>query len=182
MNIKAAMDNHRIEYLSTRIRASYRAITKRMAPNDEDDCVQECILRYWQNGKGQTIEQAVIDYLRREKGDKRTASFEERKSLNSAAEFKENEYYETPQDATTLDLNLLHGRNRLIIEKYIQGYTEIEIGQMVRVSESRVSQIIKDSISIYQVMSLVPKNLRGWVIQNAFKSGNTSFRQTKKGP
>ena len=58
------MDEQVTLLLSQRIRNSYRAITKRMAPNDEDDCVQECILRYWQNGKGQTVEQAVIDYLR----------------------------------------------------------------------------------------------------------------------
>lgn len=170
------MDEQVIVYLTDRIRASYRHITKNMAPNDEDDCVQECLASYFEKGRGQTIDQAVIDYLRGESGRKGSASYEDRRSLKTVREFDENRSYDQSMDATAVDLSLIQGRAREVFKFYVEGYTESEIGENLGISESRVSQILREGIAQYQVMSMVPKKLRGWVLENAFKRRNASFR------
>lgn len=169
------MDDQVIEYLSNRIRASYKAITKNMAPNDEDDCVQEVLLQYHKNGRGQTVDQAVIDYLRKTTGRKDNPDYEMRLNLKSGVELSEDIIFdEMKPDA--IDLSLVHGRSREVISLSCEGYSQKEIGEKLGVTESRVSQLLEDAIAEYQVMSLVPKNLREWVFSNAFKRRNASFR------
>lgn len=156
------------ELLEKRIRNSYRYITKNKQPDSEDDCVQECLLSYHLNGKGQTVDHAVIDFLRRESGRKDSVNYETRMSLLNFSEIPEEVSHENhiyiPMDLT-VDLK---GRLKIIVEKYSEGYTFKEIGKELGITESRVSQIFTDYTSKMQIMIFLPKEVRKWAVSHVF--------------
>lgn len=130
------------EYLEERIRNSYRFLTKRKMPDLEDDCVQECLLSYWKNGKGQTVDQAVIDFLRANiHGRKGTVNYETRKNIYFAGEIPESATTSL-EEKETLDFSYITGRVRVILDLHKDGYLQKEIGQMLGITESRVNGII----------------------------------------
>lgn len=155
------------ELLEERIRNSYRYITKRKNPDSEDDCVQECLLAFWQNGKGQTVDQAVIDFLRKfGSGRKGKPGYEARLSLQNAIEIPESLSVSINPN---IEINLtdeLDGRLKFICQKYSEGYTFREISQSLGITESRVSQLFKDFSEKMQIILLLPKEVRRWAVRN----------------
>lgn len=157
-----------LSVLEERIRNSYRYITKRMKPNEEDDCVQECLLRFHLNGFGQTVDQAVIDYLRKYvAGRKGSPGYEQKLNLHNALEIPEHLVVET-EDTERIDVTYLPQKLRWIVESYIQGYEMKEIGASLGVSESRVSQMIKEYTERAPFISLLPRNIRKAVASYVF--------------
>ncbi len=69
------------------------AHTKIAGPCGADDCAQEILTRMLE-GKHQhsTIDQAVIDYLRGARGDKRLRSHSQRKAFGNADSYEQGEY------------------------------------------------------------------------------------------
>jgi DNA-directed RNA polymerase specialized sigma24 family protein len=155
------------ELMGERIRNSYRYITKRKNPDMEDDCVQECLLKFWQNGKGQTVDQAVIDFLRTQSGRKGEPGYEAKLSLQNAVELPDSLSYESK----AVEINVtddLDGRMKYICDLYCEGYTFREISVYLGVTESRVSQMFKDFSEKMQIILLLPKETRKWVMHHAF--------------
>lgn len=154
--------------MENRVRNSYRYITKNMNPDLEDDCVQECLLSFHLKGKGQTVDQAVIDFLRTLTGRKDSANYETRMSLLSTREIPDTlsyeERYEMPLDLT----QELRGRLKTIVEMYSMGYTFKEIGKELGITESRVSQMFNDYIAKMQFMVFLPKEVRKWAVSHVF--------------
>lgn len=154
------------ESLEERIRNSYRYITKRKNPDTEDDCVQECLLSFWKNGKGQTVDQAVVDFLRTQSGRKGDVNYEVRLNLQNAVEIPEslssNQNFNIEIDIT----EGLDGRLKYICEKYSEGYTFREIAVSLGVTESRISQLFKDFSEKMQILLLCPKEVRRWAVAN----------------
>lgn len=157
--------------LEERVRNSYRYITKNMAPDNEDDCVQEVLLSYWQNGKGQTVDQAVIDFLRKYgAGRKGSKGYDSKLMMLNASELSESLSADCDE---TFDFDIckgLDGRVSEIAKLYGEGYTLKEIGEKFGISESRCSQIFRDFTEKMQIISILPRSTRRWVIGNVFKS------------
>lgn len=157
--------------LEERVRNSYRYITKNMAPNNEDDCVQEVLLSFWLNGKGQTVEQAVIDFLRKYgAGRKGSKGYDSKLMMINASEIPESLTVESDQHFEFDICECLHGRVSEIAKLYGEGYTLKEIGEKFGISESRCSQIFKDFTEKMQIISILSRSTRKWVIGHVFKS------------
>ena len=117
-----------------------------------DDIFQE----FFVHGRhGQTIDQFVIDHLRRSRGDSRTAGHAKRHKLNTAEPIETVEYSLSSDRSFELDMGssrdfwrhikgLNFVRDREIAMLYFWwGYRAIEIGNFYKVSESRISQILE---------------------------------------
>lgn len=157
-----------IELLSERIRNSYRYITKNKRPDFEDDCVQECLLSFHLKGKGQTVDQAVIDYLRTESGRKDSTNYETRMSLLNYSEIPEAMSYQDPIHIP-MDITAgLKGRLKKIVEKYSEGYTFKEIGKELGITESRACQIFTEYTAKMQFIVGLQKEVRKWAVSNVF--------------
>lgn len=155
--------------LEQRIRNSYRYITKNMAPNDEDDCVQDVLLSYWKNGKGQTVEQAVIDFLRKNgSGRKGKKSYEARRKLQTTSELPETL---VSDDGPGYEVDVCEGideRVKQIILLLEEGHTLNEVGEMFGISHSRVCQIRKNFKEKMKFLSRLPREIRRWAIIHVF--------------
>ena len=155
--------------LEQRIRKSYRYITKGKCPDEEDDCVQECLLNFWQKGPGQRVDQAVIEFLRKYKaGRKGSPGYEAKLNLHNASEIPETLSVDAVEPKVSIEIEHLKGRTRYIVEKYIEGFTLKEIGKSLNISESRVSIILSNYTDKCQILSLVPREVRKWAAQYVF--------------
>lgn len=146
------MDNNDAIKLGKRIKFS---ASKMGFGRISDDIAQEILCRMLE-GRHQhaTVDQAVIDYLRREFGHKRSRSYDARYALatagNADSEYSFNSIGTDPRgdldvrwDAERL-VELLRGRDRIIANQYyLEGYSEAEVANFHNVSESRVCQILK---------------------------------------
>lgn len=140
-----------IKKISKRIRISYQKLSGRI--NGSDDCIQE-VLKRMLEGKHQhsTIDQAVIDYLRSNYGDKRLSSYIERQKFNNSNSFEPGEleniigFDDRKQSSNRLDFNecskwIGNQIDKAILGLYFKwGLNEVEIGHLFGFSESRVSQ------------------------------------------
>lgn len=157
--------------LEERVRNSYRYITKNTSPDNEDDCVQEVLLSYWQNGKGQTINQAVIDFLRKYiAGRKGSKGYEFRLNMLKACELPEELSVDSKWGFEFDICEGLEGRMKEIASMYGEGYALKEIGEKLGITEARCSQIFKDFREKMQIISILPRSTRKWVIGHVFKS------------
>jgi len=143
-----------VEKVSRRIRASFKKFSKRT--DGADDCAQEILKRMLEGrNQHQTIDQAVIDYLRTDSGRKGLPGYNARKKLQ----------YAHSLEPTSLErlLDLDHGRKspyRLDFEEcrgwignqidraifdlfYRWGLNEVEIGNLFGFAGSRASQRLK---------------------------------------
>jgi|SRR6185437_617520 len=139
-----------IEKISQRIRSSFQKLSKGIG--NADDCVQEILLRMCE-GKclHQTIDQAVIDYLRTITGRKGMGSYTARQNLERADSFGPGDLERVlPVD---LGRDLADGvdfermlrahpwQDRVCFKlRYGWGLSEAEIGNLFGFSESRASQ------------------------------------------
>lgn len=156
--------------LEQRVRNSFQYITKRMIPDFEDDCVQECLMNFHNNGYGQTVDQAVIDFLRKYfSGRSDSKSYEIRKNMNNYSEINPSTQSQNAINEFPIDLtSFLKGRTKLIVEKYSQGFTFKEIGNEIGVTESRAHQIFSDYVDKMLILLTVPKEVRHWAAKNVF--------------
>ena len=154
--------------LEERIRNSYRYITKRMNPDLEDDCVQECLLAFHLNGKGQTVDQAVIDFLRKYGGGGRKGQpgYEAKLNLHRTVEIPNSLSYES-ETQERLDTSLIDGRLKEIVDLYIEGYSQKEIGYYYGISESRVCQYLTNFTNKMQFITRLPKEVKEWAAYHA---------------
>ena len=99
------------------------------------------------NYKGQTVDQAVIDYLRGNHADPRLLSYDQKLNFNNAREFDSRiDGGEYTQDIPVYREygTSFKGRLRVIFYLYYQwGFFEAEIGNCVGIGASRVSQELK---------------------------------------
>lgn len=105
--------------------------------------------------RGQTIDQFVVDYLRRRSGRKGMPSYDKRQKLAQAKPIEDVEYKLACRGSPELDMEHRGDFFKLIgpvkLERdreiamlfYYWGYLATEIGDFYKVSESRVSQILK---------------------------------------
>jgi hypothetical protein len=142
-----------VEKLTRRIKHSFQRITK--TTNGSEDCAQQILLRMLE-GRHQhsTIDQAVIDYLRANHGNPRVSSYLTRKSVERAAVFEPRdldrilELSNGGESFNGLDLTECSGfiggqTDRAVFWlTYKWGLSEAEIGNIFKVSESRISQRI----------------------------------------
>ena len=119
------------------------------------EIVQTILLRMLE-GKHQhsTIDQAVIDYLRSEYGDKRVGGYAERQSLNNACSYEQDDIDRFMQHDLGRELAArrdfsghlvwLGSKDRAITGLFYRwGLSEAEIADLFGVTESRVSQWLK---------------------------------------
>jgi DNA-binding NarL/FixJ family response regulator len=155
-------------HLEQRVRNSYRYITKNKNPDFEDDCVQECLLSFHLKGKGQTVDQAVIDFLRTMGGRKDSVNYETRMSLLNYKEIPESANYDDHHHIPLVLTVNLKGRLKVIVEMYGEGYTFKEIGQQLTLTESRVSQLFTNYTTKMQFIVGLPKEVRNWAVGHVF--------------
>lgn len=122
------------ESIRDRSKRIYTQITK--LPQGAEDCSQSVLANYVERGKGQTVEQAVIDYLRKEKPRQHipTDSLED---ILEAPNMDDNQFnfYVSCLD-NNLDKILLN-----LVYKY--GFTMKEIGQMTMTAPANVSYLFR---------------------------------------
>lgn len=134
-----------------------RSLTKRISysckkykiKNDEvDDIVQDILLKFYENKDSkQTIDQAVIDYIRKNYGDSRTEAG--RKKQNKI-ELIENTFIKNDCDFNNLILdanffikNLSKTDRVIFLLKEVFSFDENEIGYLFDVGASRICQRYK---------------------------------------
>lgn len=111
-----------------------------------EDFTQEVLIAAF-NGRKATVKQLLVDYLRQEFGDNRYNKDRSLKFANlvsleeymdtSTIEYKEEEFLEI--------VDLLDGNDRTVLMLlYKWGFSFKEVGEVLDVSESRVSQIHKE--------------------------------------
>lgn len=116
-----------------------------------EDCTQELAYKWVSRGgrKGQTVDQFVIDYLRKISGRKGTKFYELRKNLNRPCPIEVNGYErsnvghgsDTFKHGASIEVDLLDDINS--VEKHFLLEKGIDITEELGVSEARVSQIKK---------------------------------------
>jgi|GEM_PF-4976727 len=147
--------------MNERPKRSYKTIKGRIQASlqkfgfisDTDDCTQEYCL-YMLEGKAQhqTIDQFVIDYLRRTRGDKRVRSHTQRQNFENADSIGTGayepahhgymgSYLETRIDCIGSLRSITNRTDREMSQLfYHYGYNEAEIADHYKVSISRVCQ------------------------------------------
>ena len=133
-----------------RIKASYKNLTGQT--QGADDCAQEVIEQYL-SGKSakQTVDQAVIDYLRRDSGRKGETSYTLRQNLRQGQSIDEPVFKNLSVGSVSQSLEdrlevsriigMSHHWERAVMHlTFVEGYGQAEIGHFFGVSESRVSQ------------------------------------------
>lgn len=157
-----------VQKLQRRIKYAYNKITGYR--DGWEDCSQDIIMRWMMNpGGGQTVDQAVIDYIRTELGRTGTVNHEARQKFNNALSLSptnhegnhpgnvvdpldkiadsrcNHERYEIVKDfeKVTNDVSL-SVRQRVVTKLYyVWGLKCIEIADLFGITESRVSQILE---------------------------------------
>jgi len=135
-----------------RIKLAYRRLCGRTQGGE--DCAQEIITK-WLDGQGvhQTIDQAVIDYLRRGSGRKGNASYTLRQNLNNACDIESNASFDFGGGSAGLSvedrfdviqfIEFFRGWERAVMYlTFVEGYGQSQIGHFFGVTEARVSQWI----------------------------------------
>ena len=119
---------------------------------------------------GQTVDQAVIDFLRKYfSGRSDSKSYEIRKNMNNYSEINPSTQSQNAINEFPIDLtSFLKGRTKLIVEKYSQGFTFKGIGNEIGVTESRAHQIFSDYVDKMLILLTVPKEVRHWAAKNVF--------------
>lgn len=145
------MDNEKANEL--RRRAKLSAVRKGFT-EDSDDLAQEVLLSFLEGrGQHQTVDYAVIDAIRRDRGDSRNGRFKPRKrERRPHCELKEHhsigESHESRGDFERI-IGLLKGGRRAIAVLFFEWeLTQKEIGNCFGITESRVSQWILEIESV----------------------------------
>jgi RNA polymerase sigma factor (sigma-70 family) len=147
---RLAIDRQTAEKILRRAKTSAR---KRGFGEHADDLAQEVLLSFVEGrGRHQTIDQAVIDAIRRTFGDSRS----DHHQLRRACDWKgltprvleihgKSESDRGCEIGFERIVSLLGGPDRAIIKlRYQWGFREREIGDLFGLTESRISQRLKD--------------------------------------
>lgn len=124
------------------------ALKKGLSDEDAKDAAQEISSKIAM-GRKASIEHIFIDYLRKDFGDPRSNSYSNR--LAGHKKYESLDSHEglqstSPRDRDNLNYcaGLLNGKDRIIFVLYYGwGLHEVEVGNLYKVSESRVSQWLK---------------------------------------
>jgi RNA polymerase sigma factor (sigma-70 family) len=137
---------------------------------EADDAVNEfCQGMLEGKHQHQTLDQFVVDYLRKSSGDKRSRSYSERQNLINADSFEPDRHEREHRDDscgdmdTRIDFRRMLGAIRVPVYRYIfssfyaGGLTMKEIAEDLGVTESRVSQLL--SKAEYEVAKYISQGL-----------------------
>lgn len=136
-----------------RILCAYKKISQ--SENGWEDCAQEILCR-WIAGKNQkqTIDFAVIDYLRERSGRRGSPGYSQRQNLINASSYEKGSFdnfigrnngmsLEDRNDVERIIGMSRHWERAIMSLAFREGYGQAEIGNFFGVSESRVSQWLK---------------------------------------
>lgn len=155
--------------------------------HEAEDCAQEILLRMLE-GRHQhsTIDQAVIDYLRRNHGDKRRLGRAKRENFNHAYSYEQGAYDNTlgacpgEQLEQRMDVDRLirsirtkgNGQKWRAIAGmfFVGGYTEAEIADHYNVGPTRIHQILKE------ISGRLSKRIKTQTSRMAFEVAETMER------
>ncbi len=141
-------------------RISYSCQKLGVREGDIEDATQDVLLRYFQKGKNQLVDHAVIDWLRINYGDKRRGSFEQINSLRFP-----NKTLNTVKDARSEDRSKedlrrvlaasdVKSLDKLIfIANKIWGVSVGEIGDVLGVSKARICT--RNTITLNKLYNMV---------------------------
>lgn len=138
-----------LQELRKKIKASFRATTGQL--EGWEDCAQEIIFKWTKKDSKQTIEQAVIDYLRTYSGDKRDKSYESRAKLRAAT--SKSLAVISDDSNSSIENKILvkqiyqesdHWERAIMILFYELGFTLEEIGYLFDRTETMIAKNIKE--------------------------------------
>lgn len=117
--------------------------------DEQEDATQDILCAWLSRGfkRGQTVDQAVIDYLRKQSGRKGTSGYQQRLNLHNASstEGLRDLGIEPRVGGDCNDIaKLLRGRDRRLFMSLAEGETLLEIANRIGLSESRVCQMVKE--------------------------------------
>lgn len=137
-----------INRLSDRI--TWRGKSLGVLDNDLEDLQQDLLARYIEKGSGQTIDQAIIDWLRKNYGRKRDANFDAKRQFINATQFNEIERsIELPEwDRADLyrqlaNLGASPFAKALYVLTRVCGYNEDEVTYFTSTAKGRLRERIK---------------------------------------
>lgn len=142
-----------------------------------EDFAQEYVLGVLEGkNRHQTIEQFVIDVLRKRSGRKGTSGYDQRLALVSARNIEDIQVSDRRAPQDNLDARIHSDRMRSFVKQrewhlYSEGYSLKEIGELTGVSQSRISQklkVQKDIVEKYYFLEELNFNpeAKKWAIGN----------------
>lgn len=149
--------------------------------SEAQDIAQEVMIKFLVKGKGQTIDQAIIDVLRRMYGNMRLKSLKAKQRFNNPRDLNllhdelpskilSEETFNSQIDFERI-LNLFDGKDRaMLCLKYYWGLTDDEVGHCFGVNGSRVSQCMKD----------IHKHIKAVIVTKKTKRQKKDTRSIKK--
>lgn len=168
-DVTAYLEGERFERTKNRI---VRRVARHGFGALAEDCAQEYAVAILSGRSGhQTIDQFVVDYLRKRIGSTRSSRISARKLESHADSYEQGNYDRSIRAADgfavddRLDIvrmdGFLGGRDREIFRAYfVEGLSEAEIGDHHNVTESRVSQILKRIQSRLSERIAAPRSAR----------------------
>ena len=142
------MDQATVIKLADRI--TWRGKTLGVKENDLEDLQQDILTRYVEKGSGQTVDQAIIDWLRKNYGRKGDASFDAKRQFTNPIQLSEiKRSFELPEwDRADLYRQLANmgaspiAKSLFVLNK-VCGYSEDEITYFTGTSKTRLRERIK---------------------------------------
>lgn len=131
-------------------RITWRGKTLGVKENDLEDLQQDILIRYVEKGSGQTVDQAIIDWLRKNYGRKGDSSFDAKRRFANPAQLSEIKRSIEPPEWDRADLyrqlaNL--GASPIAKSLYVLnkvcGYSEDEITYFTSTSKTRLRERLK---------------------------------------
>lgn len=144
------MDEDTIRRLEKRIKM---LLKQRGYHEHVQDASQEILCRYIEKGKGQTVDQAITDYLRRTFGDTRSKHYQLMRDIKwgdkrvdaLAAGAMPRIYQQNNDEFEHLLEKIKKSEDRaIIVLSFMWGLTNHEIGYCFGVTESRICQRVKE--------------------------------------
>lgn len=135
------------EYQKIRKRIAYK---RRFNPTDWEDIAHDVVVSKLEKPSSkQSIDQAMVDLLRKRFGDPRTSTFDERRSAYRVREFDKEVEAPEKDDSFYLDVERRLGilgpvERAMILLGSIWGLHQREIGMLFDLTEARVNQLLRE--------------------------------------
>lgn len=158
------MNDDQIRKFTKRIRVACR----KFGISDVEDAEQDLLLKMLENPERiSTIDQMLIDYLRKSSGDKRAAGYNVRKAIRDAHSFEQDGFDNFIQRDNgisnrdrCLDIQLSclkTDTQRFVLTNLVVGETLGSISKMLGLSPSRISQIYSEVRNVIEREELKQK-------------------------